>query len=400
MDPGNKGLRLRILLIFFVFIFLILGAGYKYYEWSTVRQISDLQSSLDREELTLVEQNQEVSERAGNLFSEILSDEKSSYEDRLKKYDELTGVINLARNNYEEYLNTVQKNDEKYEKLRTRSKFLFGKQGNFIKSYLNHQQNYYDSETESARETLISNNMGLSLINSFRDYEILNEYDKAGQKSESNFSKNFSNIIILEKYSKSDFKYPDEERIKELNPYGYEVLNKYKDLFASYYSVTKDYVSGDKESATYKYSKLQDAINNINVDYERFVKEGEERSKDRSKKILTASIEKISLIKDFKEKRLGVYPLLPEIKSWKEDLFLCQLYAYKTSYYQLISNKYPNAKEFDSLLGELNELPPKSDKLDNQFDKGVVKYSNDDKKISFNCTDKDDGKSFNFNINK
>ena len=122
--------------------------------------------------------------------------------------------------------------------------------------------------------------------------------------------------------------------------------------------------------------------------------------KDLAKNTIETVTNKVNAINTFQEEDLGSYPALPKISKWKEDLVLCQLYAYKSQFYNLITGKYPEATNFDELLIKLSQVAPKTDDVDRKFDKSVIKFTNNDKEITFECTDKEDSKTFVFKTPK
>lgn len=397
---GKTG-SLRNIILFFLVVIILLGIGYKYLEYSTIKSISDIQVKADREEISLADQQDKLSNKAYDSFVKLFTEEEASLEANLKQFDDLNGLVNQSLNNENNYLKTLETNKNQYQNLETQSKILFGKKGEFVKRFLSHQGTYYDTEIENVRTSLVDDNLFLNLFAVWKDRALMDDYDGKAQKNpETYYSNNFTDIATLEKYTRSDFKFKDEDKIKEFYPYGYDSLNKFKEYMASYYSVIKDYVGGDEESASFKYSRLQETAINLNIDFEKLFFEGKDKSDERSNKIIAAVTEKSKLIKDFKDGNLGKYPLLPTVQKWKEDLLMCQMYAYKTNYYQSITNKYPDATNFDTLLTQLAEVAPKTDAVDSRFDKSTIKYSSSDKKIKFECLDKEDGKTYTFVINK
>lgn len=393
--------NLRNLILIGLVALILLGIGYKYLEYSTLKSISDQLSSTERQEISLVEEQSKLSEKGYELFSKILLDEKSSNEEKLKQFKELEGLISQILNNEENYIKTIETNGEKYKKLSSRSKFLLGKRGSIAKQLLEDQESFYDNEINITKDSYTGDIMFAQIITIFKDNLVLTDYDaKATKSGETYYSENFADIASLEKYNRGDFRFKEDEQIKNLYPYGYETLHKYKDYFASYYAVVKDFVAGDLESAGYKYSRIQETATSLNIDWDKLLSEGDERRKERAKNTILAVSGKVKLIKDFKENNLGTYPGLSSISKWKEDLVLCQLYSYKTGFYNLITSKYPDASNFEELIVQLSQVSPKTDEVDRKFDKSVVKFTNNDKEITFECTDKEDQRVFVFKTSK
>lgn len=390
---------LRNIVLFLLVVTIFFGIGYKYLEYSILKSLNDLNRRTEREEIALIEEQDKVSEKALDIFDAI--GDKVTFEDKIKQYRELEGATKQLINNQENYINTLQGNRGKYSRLEFKSNLLVGRRGSFAKELLENQKIYYQNEIKSAEDNNVSETMFLSLIIILKDFLIMQDYDQKSQKSpETLYSQYFRDIAALEKYTRSDFKYDKEEKIKSFYPYGYESLNKYKDFFGSYYSVVKDFVAGDFESANYKYSRIQETAANLSVDFDKLGREGDDRQEERAKNIIPAVVNKTSLIKEFKENNLGIYPFFTKIEGWKEDLVLCQLYVYKTGFYYLITSQFPKSTNFEDLVVELSEVSPKTSSVDNKFDKNTIRITNDDKLIKFECTDKEDGRVFTFESKK
>lgn len=357
-----------------------------------LKSISKIEIVADRQELVLTEEQGKLSNRILDLFGEFVNSDIPA-EEQFRLFDELNGLADQSINNQETYLKTLKSNRDKYEDVGARSSLLLDKRGDFAKKYLASQDVYYQTEIESTEESLVSDALIKNLLTVVEDRVVMDEY-------ETNTPQYFSQIASLEKYTRNDFVFAESDKIRMLYPYGHEVLDRYKVYMSSFYSVIRDEVGKDSKSANYKRIKLAQTKLNLNIDFDKFFNEGENRRRERGQKIIKSTAQKVQLIKEFKEKRLGVYPFLPIINQWKEDLALCGIYSYKTGYYNLITNKYPEAANFDQLLVELSEVAPKTDEVDKKFDKSIMRFSNSDSEMSFECTDRDDGRTFTNLINK
>jgi len=288
-------------------------------------------------------------------------------------------------------------------KLEKSSKFLLGKRGSFAKDLIKNQISYYQKEIENAEEGVAGNELFVNIYKILKDFNILLTYDVKGTANQKNYSANFSDVAILEKYTREDFKFTDEDNIKTFFTYGYEVLNKYKNYFSSYYEMTKDFVSGDEESASYKYATFQKDSIELNIDFDKITDEGAEKQINRSKAIIGITLNKISNIKRFKNDNLGYFPFLKKIESWKEDLVLCQLYSYKASLFQNITKKTIKFSNIDELFNELSQVSPKSDELDKVFNREVLTIKGLEEKekyITFECKDEATGIVYPFDVTK
>ena len=397
-------MKVRNFLLLILVGIIFLGLGYKYFEWSILNKLAYFQNNFDIKEFDTQLQQQKVGKEVFELMDNSSEkDNKLSEEEQLKEFDEIVGKIKLYIDIEKNYLNLIKENQSIYQKTKASSYLLLGKRGSFAKDLILNQLNYYQKEIESVEESIISDELLGNIYRILKDFNILLSYDEKGTVNEANYSKYFSDIANIEKYSRTDFKFTEEDKIKELLPYGYETLNKYKKYFGSYYEMTKDFVAEDKESAYYKYATFIKESLELNIDYDKLSKEGEERKINRAKDIISFTLNKISSITHFKSGKLGYYPFLQPINNWKEDLILCQLYSYKTSLYQTISGKTIKISNIDELFNELSQLSPKTDDMDKLFKRDILTIKGLEEKekyITFECKDEITGKVYPFDVTK
>lgn len=393
--------KIRYILIVLLFFLLLASFAYKYFEWVTLRNLVANYNAKVVQELTLVEQNDKTNDEVADLYTETITNEQLSDEEYLQKLGELQGKTRLVINGDEHYIQILTKNKEFYENLLSKTKFLLGKRGNFIKVFLYNQIKYYENELEAANRGLISDYLSLDIFTVMRDRAIMTNYqNKVSDNPERDIPYYYSEIAVLEKYTKSDFAFEKAGDVRKLYPYGYEALNRNRDYMGSYYSIIKDFVAGDYDSATYKLSRLNEAELNLNIDFERLFDEGKNENIELAKKIFEADTAKMLEIKRFKEMSLGIYPLLEEVKGWKEDLEMCQLYNYKFSLINAISGSYPKASSVDELILEMSRVAPKSNEIDKSFNKDTIQFSNTDEEAKFVCKDIEENREFIFLIKK
>ncbi|QQG41333.1 MAG: hypothetical protein HYV90_04175 [Candidatus Woesebacteria bacterium] len=395
MGP-KKSVHLRdALLLLFALIF-VLGVGYKYLEWSVFDKLAKLHHDSIPNELSILEKSSSFSEDA---IADIvrLSDPKSSPTSRLVIYDELDGKINLALDIDKSYVEAVEINASKYKPLVFLSKLLVGERGKLARRIVLDQVEYYEKEGVGAYDNVVSDYLLKNIFAVSKDKDIMQIYDeKASISPEKLYPKYFSEIASLEKYTRSDFKFPEEDAIRESYSYGYETLQNNKNYLSAYYAVIKDFVAGDYESASYKFSKLQDQYIKLNVDMDRLFGENRSAKQDKSKQIIELVVDKDTAIKEFKNKNFGKYPLLAFIGGWKEDLEMCQIYYVKGSLASDMSKKPIDAKDTTAYMDWLSKMNPSTSTIDNLFDKSVIKFTNTDEKLTFQCLDKETGKEYTF----
>lgn len=393
----KKTLSVKIVLLSLLFLSLLLGIGYKFFEWDTINKLSKLNSETVPEELLIVEKSNKNSGEVVDLFVDLFSEENKSLGKQLDLYEKLDGKSNLAIDYSEEYLDTLEKNRKKFKKIEFASNLLIGKRRELARQFLINQIKYYDEEIEVAKEGVISDYLAKNMFSIMKDKTTMMDFEEiASAAPETNYSYYFADIASLEKYTRSDYKLPKEDEIKNLYPYGHEMLINNKDYMEAYYSVVKDYVGGDYESAAYKFSRIEETYLELNIDFDRLFSEGEERKNKRAKKIIEYVVAKNKAIKEFERSNLGVYPSLPKINGWKDNLELCQLYSYKAALYNNILKKYPDAEDFEGLVEELAQLSPSTTSVDSDFDKETINFTNTDEVIQFECTDREADKTYTF----
>ncbi|PJE58245.1 MAG: hypothetical protein COU81_01790 [Candidatus Portnoybacteria bacterium CG10_big_fil_rev_8_21_14_0_10_36_7] len=401
MEDSPKGLSIRLILTLLIPIILVLSVIYKAFEWSALKQMTVFASDATRQEISMLYEQEQLEDRTSQLLDETHKDKDISHEQSIDKFDELLGIENLKKKNKEEYLKTLEINKKKLDSIGSKKSLLLGKKRQFLNSYYNSHSAYYQSQIELGKESNIRSSLMLNYLNNLKEDAIMRDFfNRYEKKSNEELYANFPELITLEKYTKADFKYIDEEEIKISYPYGYETLIKYKNLFSSMYTVLKDYGTGNKDSADYKTPKLYEAVTNISVDFDKFRNEYKDKAKSKTESALQNRIQTIMLAKKFNEEMLGKYPFLKTTSFQREDLALCYLYAVKTSYYKTISNNYPKAQGAKELIDNLNELPPKTVDIDNKITADAIGISINDKEIMFECKDAIDGKVFKFKIQK
>lgn len=397
---SKKTFHLRDALILLLALFLVFGVGYKYLEWSVFDRLAKLQHFSIPNELSIIERGGNLSEDAGVDIVK-LNEPKSTLESNLKIYDELDGKINLILENDKSYVDAINSNSSKYKTLNILSKLLIGKRGKLARRIVSDQIQYYVNEGKGARDNVISDYLMKNIFAVSKDKAIMQIYDnKASASPNTLYSKYFSEVASLEKYTRSDYKFVEEDAIKQSYSYGFETLQNNKNYLSAYYAVIKDFVAGDYESSAYKYTKLEAQFIKLNVDFDKLFGENESIKQDLSKKIIELVVDKDTAIKEFKSGGFDKYPLLPRIEGWKEDLEMCQIYDVKGSLISGISKKPVEAKDLDAYLNWLSQMNPSTASIDNSIDKSIIKFTNTDDKLTYQCLDKETGKEYIFVTSK
>lgn len=390
----NKTIHLKDLLLISAFILLAIVVSYKFFEWNLLKNISTLQSTAITKELSILEKSNKLNNSSFEKITELYS-EKTKQDQKKVLYDDLDGLLSLTVDNDKSYKDIIEKNQKEYSKYKLLVKIIIGERGKIVQNIVNSQLQYYEFELESISDSISSDYLIKNIFSVGEDKEIMTSYDVKVSKSPTKlYSEYFNEIASLEKYTRDDFKFDYEDTIKDKSPYGYETLKNNQEYMSSYYSVVKDYVSGDYDSANYKYSKLQEQYLKLNIDMDKLFSENIDSQQERSKKVIELIAKKDLSIKTFKEKSFGKYPFGGFIAGWKEDLELCQIYLVKGGLLSSISGNPIKAVTFDEYLKELSQISPDTSELDTKFDRSVVRYDNSDNKITYSCKDTESGKEF------
>lgn len=398
MAAKKVSLRSAILLvIIFLFFSSIL---YKYLEWRVIKDFVQLQGVTIPRELSMVESNDKQNDAVAPILDKLNS-EKTKIQDRLLIYDELVGKANLLIDASKEYKRVLQENKNKYQQYKLISRLFIGDRGKLFKSMIDNQLSYYDNEIKSAEQGIVEDYLVMDIFIVSKDKGIMTLYDtKASISPNTLYSKYYSEIASLEKYTHEDYKLPEESTIKEYYPYGYETLQNNKEYLGSYYSVIKDYVSEDYESANYKYKKLQGQNLKLNVDMDRLINEGDLQKQELLKTIVGNIVAKNSAILAFKKSNFGSYPLLRQISGWKNDLEMCQIYLIKGSLLAELSKKPNEATSLDEYLASIDQITPSTVEINKDFDKSIMKFINEEKKLTIQCEDKENQTLYEFTLTK
>lgn len=399
MAHMNKKMK-KIIILSTLFLVLIIGA-YKYFEWSSIKQIADFYNNSLLQDAQLLK---EAGEKSGNLFVEfdkLLSDKPLDYSEQLIVYNNLINSINILINHQENTLNLTQNEYKKLASLEQKSFFLLGKTGNFARSITKTINNSYVNQLEVEKDTLLQNYVLLNTFNVWKDGYILTTYNSKGANNPSVYYKeNFGEISTLEKYQKPDYKFLHEDELMSKYPINTETLIKYRDYFRLNYDVIKDYITDKIESASKKLTKLQDASVNINPNYVDLFGEGNEKRRDMRRKVIESNIDLIILLKKYKSEKPLQFLLSKKQPKFNDDFHTCLLYYDKLGYFADVTSKYPIATTLNEFLNELNTILPKTDVIDKQFSSDYINYSNKENNIGITCIDKNSNSRFVFNRDK
>lgn len=391
--------KIRNLLLFLLTSLVLLFVGYKYFEWKTFSDLANAYNTAYFNEIKLVSENQSPEEDLENEFSnnkQFL--EPKDEEDYLEGISSIETKLSISLNNYEGYRDLLNKDLVQFDKLQKRTNLLVGERGEIGKKIVNNQLAYYKDELEGVLSNIAIRHGMKILFQIYRDNISLNTFSDAIGTSidQAYISKYFDIISPLEKYTNSSYKFENEDYVKEYYPNFINKIGNWKKYFSTYYEAEKDFSVGNTEVAQLKLRTVWDNASNSYIDYSSIFDEQGSSPLNSAKNILKLVSEQAASIKDYKQKELYKYPFLKEISIWKEDLVLCQMYNYKSSIFNAITARYPSSKTVSDLIKELSTISPKTDNVDDRFDKSTMEFKNTDKQLEFVCKDKYSGKKIKF----
>lgn len=394
----NK-IKIRNLLIALFIIVILLFVGYKYFEWKT---FSDLSNAYNNSYVKEIKYVSAITPPTNDFFKELYNNKQfgkpKDNQDYLEGLTTISDKLNIVVNNQEGYVDLLNGNVTTFTTLKNSANLLFGERGDVARKIVNDQLAYYSDEIKQANINLASLYATEILFSIYRDNVTVNDFNKVigSSTSQSDINQYFSEISSLEKYSNSDYKFDKEDFIKSYYPSFVDKIDNWKMYFSSYYKAEKDFSVGNTDIAKLELQAVTDNAYNSYIDYSSLFNEQSSKNTELSKDILKLVSEQASAIKDYKMKGFYKYPLLKSVNVWKEDFVLCQMYNFKTNIFNTITSKYPSAKTVSGLINELSSINPKTDNVDNTFDKSAMKFTNTDNKLEFTCIDKYTGDKVNF----
>ncbi len=396
---NEKSGSAKIGVFLFFLLFLISVVGYKYFEWSSFKMLSNLVNETDIQELKFSDRssklNNELSVPLVEYFSSL---EKIKISEGKEKVVELKQLLSKVQNNDEEYKSLISNNLDRYRDLSWRSKFLLGDQGEYYSNILNTQVKYYEKEIESSSMTLATDYLGMGFFQTLEDNYYSGEFTESVGNNTKLIAGNLYTLSGLSKYNDSGYKFPHFDEIVKYFPYAEQAFSKHREYYGTLYAVMKDYASGNLESAGYKYTKLQEMEGSRHIDYDRLFSENDENSKILRKEVFALMVDKYTNLRDYNSSKMSTYPILGQISFDTIQLGQCQAYTYKDGLVYSITKKYvsESVQSVDEYLTYLNETPPQTDNLDASFDRSSMQIENTKDKLTIKCNSKSNDLSLTF----
>jgi hypothetical protein len=415
-------IAVKLLLAAGLFVIALAGIGYKWWEWRvTTRVASFYQTATQKELAQIVKTNEfaqanfydddkeeeekaaaEAKEKEGTTTKKTTSDddEEFSVESVTKEYDKVLSNYDVFADHMKAYDQLLADHQAEYQKLATKTNLLYGKRKEVLSELIAAQLAFYETERQDVARGQVFLSLNRNGVSVGKDGAALGVFmiKTGGFNNEAAIRSEFSSIAGLEKYTRDDFKFVNEEQIKADHPYGYESLDKQRKYFSGVYDAIKDLVSGDEESAGYKFSRLGDDYADLGtIDSERIESEGREEGKKIDQQLVEHLLRRYQAVEKFHELQLGTYPLLASIPL-SNNLSRCYLYVYKTDLYRDIKDNYPQAGSLTELQKELNQITPDLSEIDKATTTDQVEISKDEDRIHFTCKDGDQTYKYSYHF--
>lgn len=401
---------------FFSIFILILFFGYKYYEYKTIKDFISFQNIAEGKEYRLNEKDGSFTEKSVPLINNFWgigdtapTTKKTKLSDKdllTEKYNQASEVISLLKvslDSAKEYEQLLIDNKQIYLDYKNKLPLSLNPNVKLLKQFIDYQLNYYKDETASNTSGEITNAFYQNYYQVLQERMAIDSLNKTFTgKSKKYYADNYNMFATLEKYTRSDFKFYNDELIKENKPYGYEWLDKNKKYFAAYYELIKEYTYGDQDSYNYKYEKFNTLSSDFNIDMSRVVNEGDEERVDRAKRIVKSLFDRYLTGKKINAGDFKSLPLikLGKIGLLKIELAMCQSFQYRYGIYKEIMNKYLTSKSVDELVSDFDNVNLSNKEADNLFDKKLLTFTDSKEKAVFECVEPVGGEKFRFVTNK
>lgn len=392
-------MSLRNVVIGLLLLGFVGALSYKAYEGSALNKLGNIYNDNVLKELASIESNEKIEENSDtyDYIDKLYSDKYETYQEGIDLIDQIKKSNKLTIDSQEGYISLITKNKER---IIADKSTLYGAAGVKYKKLMKLLTEYYDHEIQIAKESLIDEQYFETLNDVKKDSLKFSLYveQNTDKNGDINYRSLYSSFAYLEKYTKADHKFKNEDEIKTLFPKGYDYLTKQRDYFKIYYLLTKDVANDDKESAAYKYERSKKVSADLNPDMESILGETSEWL-EKTKKSVELVAERVLLVKEL-EQIAKKNPFVRKPVLWEEDVEICQLYTLKTAIFQDITGGSPEAETVEELLKELETVSPKTLEMDGAFDISKLEYTNREASLDFICHGNNPETKFTFKIEK
>lgn len=382
---------------FFVFglLFFLLLGFYKYNEWLVVSKANKLNNNFFSDIISLNEKDSGFGDELALISDELATksaskNEKTALDSWYDFWVKTEPITNLSINNNEKISLLLENAKKENEIIKKRNSFLvLSKTRTTIKDLSSEMDGYINSNLQIAEYDRAVAYFLLAYATVQGDMKIIGDFESGPYGNNLNqmisyVSKNFYQISSIEKYSEDNYKFRNEDLIKDVLPESYAYLIKVKQFFNSYYAMTKDMAANDTESAQYKWNKFNSSKVDLNVDV---FSMDENKSKERTeliKKSLESEQKIISLLGKLNNTKVN-YPILKSDFSWSDEMIKCDAMISGSTILYDLTDKYTESDSFGKLNEELESKGIISTSYD--YSEEFFSLDNSEKLLKFTCTD-------------
>ena len=393
---GSKDIYLFVVvsLLFLLFI-------YKWLEYSSLKYLVNVYDSSVTQELAITS---DINRQFNDAYVKIKDFYASASQEasiQFEAYENLAPAVDLYRSGESEYSNLLTENSRKFSNLNTILKFFFGSKVSKAKNIVTDHLEYYETEIRGNKNNLIETSYFKNLFLVFNDMNRVSYFDTHA-KNKSEIKENYFLLSSIKKYTENSFKFYDEDSIRNYAPEEFKELIKYKRYFATYYELIKLVLKDQETSqnAVNLANKLNQDSLNINIDFQGLFKDKEEKKLDNTKKTISLITDELRNIYEINDDSILSYPFVKPLTFKKHYLWHCQLYDYKSGFYNSYKKEFPEAKNAGELISALSTLSPKTDVIDDQFNKKVLILENTPTEFNMTCVDKENNDKYVYKLTK
>jgi len=395
--PKTPNIKLQPILLVVILLITLGLLTYKYYEWNTVKDLQNIFSQTQFEEMT----RNEDYHKQDKEISELIKSFGATQSATAKKPSEIIDQIISKADVYNGFIKTdidlTKESQKKFVSQSQNAKYIFGQRGQYLKDITFNLNLAYDKSLEISNDSYIQSNAFQNVFALWKDNATVTAFNlKIGKDFKGNVPKFVNELSSLSKYASSNYKLREEDQIKDNYPGLYEYISNYKKYLGSFYGIMNDYASGDLQSAAYKSAIYDQTSKKINQDIASLIDENKDKRVQRVQDFLKYQFKVVESIKQLNTDKLNRYPFTATLNKWNEDLALCHLYDSKIGLYKTLTKELPKSQNKEDLFKDLATITPKSDALDKQIDQSQIAYSTTEKEIILTCTDPIHKKEFIF----
>lgn len=395
--PKTPNIKLQPILLVVILLITLGLLTYKYYEWKTVKDLQNLFSQTQFEEMTRNEDYHKQDKEISELIKSFGATQSATAKKPSEIIDQIISKADVHNGFIKTDIDLTKESQKKFISQSQNAKYIFRQRGQYLKDITFNLNLAYDKSLEISNDSYIQSNAFQNVFALWKDNATVTAFNlKIGKDFKDNVPKFVNELSSLSKYASSNYKLREEDQIKDNYPGLFEYISNYKKYLGSFYGIMNNYASGDLQSAAYKSAIYDQTSKKINQDIASLIDENKDKRVQRVQDFLKYQFKVVESIKQLNTDKLNRYPFTATLNKWNEDLALCHLYDSKIGLYKTLTKELPKSQNKEDLFKDLATITPKSDALDKQIDQSQTAYSTTEKEIILTCTDPIHKKEFIF----